>query len=220
LNFKIGNIDVNLSIKIKNIFGGKGFGSRMDMFKKKTDTNESTKIMTTGVSMKDRLNLFNNRAIPQPQQAPQSKPPPKKIRPSMDFANKLMNNVGAPNKAPNTNKQNEIKKEESSKEVKENDNKNNDKPIEKKNDEIKEEVKIEEDKVNKIDENQSDNKEKVEEPKNQEQNNQEKLQNENQSNEEQKKEIQKQENIEVKVKDNNQKGEGKNDDNNDKEKAT
>ena len=220
MNFKVGNVDVNLSIKIKNIFGGKGFGSRMDMFKKKTDTNESTKIMTTGVSMKDRLNLFNNRGITQPQQAPQNKPPPKKIRPSMDFANKLMNNVGAPNKAPNANKQNEIKKEESSKEIKENDNKNNDKPIEKKNDEIKEEVKIEEDKVNKIDENQSDNKEKVEEPKNQEQNNQEKLQNENQSNEEQKKEIQKPENIEEEVKDNNQKEEDKKDDDNDKEKAT
>lgn len=82
----------------------------MDMFKKKTDTNESTKIMTTGVSMKDRLNLFNNRGIPQPQQASQNKPPPKKIRPSMDFANKLMNNVGAPNKAPNTINQNENKK--------------------------------------------------------------------------------------------------------------
>ena len=211
MNFKIGNIDVNLSIKIKNIFGGKGFGSRMDMFKKKTDTNESAKIMTTGVSMKDRLNLFNNRGIPQPQQAPQNKPPPKKIRPSMDFANKLMNNVGAPNKAPNTNSQNENKKEEPSKEIKEKDIKNNDKPKEKKNDEIKEEVKNEENKGKKIDENQNDKKEKVEEPKNQEQNNQEEVINE----------IQKPEKTEE-IKENNQKEEdkNKNDDDNNKEKAT
>jgi len=55
------------------------------MFKTKTNTNESEKIMATEVSMKDRLNLFNNRGIPQPQQAPWNKPPPKKIRPSMDF---------------------------------------------------------------------------------------------------------------------------------------
>ena len=220
MNFKIGNIDVNLSIKIKNIFGGKGFGSRMDMFKKKTDTNESTKIMTTGVSMKDRLNLFNNRGIPQPQQASQNKPPPKKIRPSMDFANKLMNNVGAPNKAPNTINQNENKKEEPSKEIKEKDNKNNDKPIEKKNNEIKEEIKNEEDKMNKIDENKNDEKEKMEEPKNQEQNNQEEVQNENQNNEEEKKEIQKPENIEEEVKCNNQKEEDKNNDDIDKEKDT
>ena len=209
LNFKIGNIDVNLSIKIKNIFGGKGFGSRMDMFKTKTNTNESAKVMTTGVSMKDRLNLFNNRGIPQPQQAPQNKPPPKKIRPSMDFANKLMNNVGAPNKASNTINQNENKKEEPSKEIKEKDNKNNDKPIEKKNDVIKEEVKNEEDKRNKIDENQNDKKENVEESNNQEQNN-----------EEQKKEIQKIENKEEEINDNNQKEKDKNNIDNDKEKTT
>ena len=209
LNFKIGNIDVNLSIKIKNIFGGKGFGSRMDMFKTKTNTNESAKVMTTGVSMKDRLNLFNNRGIPQPQQAPQNKPPPKKIRPSMDFANKLMNNVGAPNKASNTINQNENKKEEPSKEIKEKDNKNNDKPIEKKNDVIKEEVKNEEDKRDKIDENQNDKKENVEESNNQEQNN-----------EEQKKEIQKIENKEEEINDNNQKEKDKNNIDNDKEKAT
>ncbi len=221
MNFKISNIEVNLLIKIKNIFGGKGFGSRMDMFKKKIETNESSKVMTTGVSMKDRLKLFSNRL---PAQVQQNKAPPKKIKPPTEFANKLMNNVGVPNKTPNTVSQNEGKKEESSKQIKDKENKNNDKLVEKKNDEKKEEIQKEEDKTNKVDENQKDNKEKEQTPENQGQNDQEEVQKENQNDEEQKKEVEKPKDIKEEVKANSQieedKGNNDNDNDNNYENTT
>ena len=56
------NIEVNISLKIRNIIGG-GFANRMNVFKKNTlnQSQNQSEIISTGISMKDRLKLFNSR---------------------------------------------------------------------------------------------------------------------------------------------------------------
>ena len=61
LFFKIlDNIEVNISLKIRNIIGG-GFAARMNMFKKQEINHQTSGVISTGVSMKDRLKLFNTK---------------------------------------------------------------------------------------------------------------------------------------------------------------
>ena len=58
----VGNIEVNISLKIRNIIGG-GFAARMNMFKKQ-ETNQTTSgVISTGISMKERLKLFNSKTL-------------------------------------------------------------------------------------------------------------------------------------------------------------
>ena len=56
------NIEINLELKVKNIIGGGGFKARMNMFQKKTQNSPENQnnVISTGVSMKDRLSLFNS----------------------------------------------------------------------------------------------------------------------------------------------------------------
>ena len=126
---------------MRNIFGGGGgFASRMNMFNKKSNANnEASGVISTGVSMKERLNLFSNRGIPQPKQEQQNKVEPKKIKLPTELTNKLMNNVGPGRKNSNTNPENENKKENISKENKEKEKniENNINIKEKKDEEIK-----------------------------------------------------------------------------------
>ena len=80
LSFEIvNNIVINLSIKVKNIIGG-GFASRMNMFKKKSDSSETKNIIKTGagVSIKDKLKMLTDKSKDIFQNETQNKPIPKK----------------------------------------------------------------------------------------------------------------------------------------------
>ena len=78
LNFNIVDIEVNMSIKVRNILSGGEFASRLNMFKRKSEMNIATSnIISTGVSMKDRLKLFNQGLQP-PAPKPQNKVIPNK----------------------------------------------------------------------------------------------------------------------------------------------
>ena len=80
LNFNIVDIEVNMSIKVRNILSGGEFASRLNMFKRKSEINIGTSgIISTGVSMKDRLKLFNQGLQP-PAPKPQNKVIPNKLR--------------------------------------------------------------------------------------------------------------------------------------------
>ena len=63
LSFNImNNIELNISLKIRNIIGG-SFANRMNIFKKNklNQSQNQSEIISTGISMKDRLKLFNSR---------------------------------------------------------------------------------------------------------------------------------------------------------------
>ena len=63
MNFKlVGNIEVNISLKIRNIIGG-GFAARMNMFKKQETNKTTSGVISTGISMKERLKLFNSKTL-------------------------------------------------------------------------------------------------------------------------------------------------------------
>ena len=55
------NFEINFELKVKNIIGGGGFKARMSMFqtKSKNSTEIKNSVVSTGVSIKDRQNLFN-----------------------------------------------------------------------------------------------------------------------------------------------------------------
>ena len=56
------NFEINIELKVKNIFGGGGFKARMNMFQTKSKNSSEIKhsVISTGISIKDRQNLFNN----------------------------------------------------------------------------------------------------------------------------------------------------------------
>ena len=57
------NIEINMSLKIRNIIDGSSLASRINMFtKKETNVLESHEVISTGVNMKDRLKIFGNEA--------------------------------------------------------------------------------------------------------------------------------------------------------------
>ena len=100
LNFTIlNNIEVNISLKIRNLFGG-GFAARMNMFKKQaSNTSDSQSgVISTGVSMKDRLKLFSNK-FPKSENInkPTNKISPKKISLSNELSGKITNNLNLNN---------------------------------------------------------------------------------------------------------------------------
>ena len=98
LNFNIVDIEVNMSIKVRNILSGGEFASRLNMFKRKSEMNIGTSgIISTGVSMKDRLKLFN-QGLQQTTPKPQNKVVPKKLRMSEEFNKKLMINQNENNR--------------------------------------------------------------------------------------------------------------------------
>ena len=162
----VNNIEINLSIKVKNIIGGGGFASRMNMFKKKSDnTDGSGGIISTGagVSIKDRLKFLKNTSIPQGPHEPKEKAAPKKIKIPTQLNNALMQNHGLNNnkilpkenniekekkkveekKIDNKDEGNKDKSNEKIKEIKNEENKENDN----KKEELKEENKKEEQKI-------------------------------------------------------------------------
>ena len=57
----VNNIELNLSLKVRNILGGDGFKTKMNMFQKKATISSdlSSNIIFTGMSMKDRIKFFN-----------------------------------------------------------------------------------------------------------------------------------------------------------------
>ena len=132
LSFTIlNNIEVNISLKIRNIFGG-GFAARMNMFKKQTsNTSESQSgVISTGISMKDRLKLFGSK-LPKSEKInkPSNKISPPKIKVSNELSGKIANNLNINNtnvikkekvdeekNNKNDKKENIIKKEENKKE--------------------------------------------------------------------------------------------------------
>ena len=61
----VNNIEVNISLKIRNIFGGSGFSARMNMFNKKSKGSSESQsgVISTGISMKDRLKMFGNKFV-------------------------------------------------------------------------------------------------------------------------------------------------------------
>ena len=92
LNFNIVDIEVNMSIKVRNILSGGDFASRLNMFKRKSEMiSASSGIISTGVSMKDRLKLFN-KGLQQPAPKPQNKVIPNKLKISEEFNKQLMKN--------------------------------------------------------------------------------------------------------------------------------
>ena len=115
-------LEINLSIKVKNIIGGGGFASRMNMFKKKSDnTDGSGGIISTGagVSIKDRLKFLKNTSIPQGPHEPKEKAAPKKIKIPTQLNNALMQNHGLNNNKI-LPKENNIEKEKKKVEEKKN----------------------------------------------------------------------------------------------------
>ena len=170
LNFTIvNNIEISLSIKVKNIIGGGGFASRMNMFKKKSNTDTSGGIISTGagVSIKDRLKFLKNAQIPQPSNEPKEKAPPKKLKIPSEVNNALMHGLG-PIHNTNIPKKDNIEKEK--KKVEENEN-NNKKEDNKENaadkileeNENKDNQKKDEKNVNLKEENEEEKKQKEEE---------------------------------------------------------
>ena len=57
----VNNIELNLSLKVRNILGGGGFKAKMNMFQKKATISSylSSNISSTRMSMKDRIKFFN-----------------------------------------------------------------------------------------------------------------------------------------------------------------
>ena len=59
------NFEINIELKVKNIFGGGGFKARMNMFQTKSKNSSEIKhsVISTGISIKDRQNLLKTSQI-------------------------------------------------------------------------------------------------------------------------------------------------------------
>ena len=160
----VNNIEINLSLKVKNIIERKRLNSRMNMFNKKFDEKNAThNIISTGagVSIKDRLKFLNNTNKPQvivPEQ--KNVPPPKKIKFPNEFANKFMSVHGGNNIKQHEAKINENKNEKENNEINNNNEQINSKEEIKNNNDNKIEEK--KDKENKIEEEKKEGNEKNE----------------------------------------------------------
>jgi ABC-type antimicrobial peptide transport system permease subunit len=132
--FKIvNNIEMNLSMKVKNIIGGGGLASRMNMFSKKSDdSNTSKNIISTGANMsvKDRLKLLKNLAN-QPKPEPKNVNAPKKMIIPTEFTKTMSRHLPQSNIKQNDEiedkkkeDKNNIEQENINKENKENKEKN------------------------------------------------------------------------------------------------
>ena len=160
----VNNIEINLSLKVKNIIERKRLNSRMNMFNKKFDEKNAThNIISTGagVSIKDRLKFLNNTNKPQvivPEQ--KNVPPPKKIKFPNEFANKFMSVHGGNNIKQHEAKINENKNEKENNEINNNNEQINSKEEIKNNNDNKVEEK--KDKENKIEEEKKEGNEKNE----------------------------------------------------------
>ena len=176
LNFNlVNNIEINLSLKLKDIISRGIIASRMNMFNKRTQTlNISESPISTGISVKDRLKLFNSSVI-------NYTPPNKNENKTVIKKIKTTNNSKDLNELDNKGKSEEIKKNERSineedinkkeKEIKDK-NINKTKPNKEVKKEKKEELKIEKKKIKeeikKIENKDKDNMEVNNENKNQE----------------------------------------------------
>ena len=96
----LNNIEVNISIKIRNVIGGKGFAERMNMFKKQSNCQSETHtgIISTGVSMKDRLNFFRTKFSENTEIKPKSQLISKKIKTPDELKIKISSNLSTNNK--------------------------------------------------------------------------------------------------------------------------
>ena len=109
LGFKIlDNIEVNISLKIRNIIGG-GFAARMNMFKRQETNQQTSGVISTGISMKDRLKLFNSKTLIWTNNKSNTtiNITPKET----NIQNKLPNNKEEPNIKKNIKKTNDEKKQ-------------------------------------------------------------------------------------------------------------
>ena len=176
----VNNIEINLSIKVKNILGGGSVASRMNMFKKAGDANTSNNIISTGakVSIKDRLKFLNTKNLNFAPPEIQNKAIPKKLSLPTELTSKLMHTHGMFNnlneekekneKIDKKNQQNiEEKKEEKASNI--NDIQENKNEEEKKEEKEKEKEQNEE----KSEEEEEKSKENIEEEKQEEQNKEE-----------------------------------------------
>ena len=168
LTFKIvNNIEINLSIKVKNIIGGGSLASRLNMFKKANDTNLTSSIISTGakISIKDRLKMLNNNknmnALPAEKK---NKVLPKKLSLPPQLSSKLVHSHGITkaltiHENEKKNENNAFKNEINGKKENIGSEKNNKENIEKKEENIKNNNDIQENK------NKEDKKEEKQEEK-------------------------------------------------------
>ena len=228
LSFQIvNNIVINLSIKVKNIIGG-GFASRMNMFKKKNESNETKNIIKTGagISIKDKLKILNEKKKDIFPPEPQNKPVPKKIVFPADLSNKLMHSHGTINNyqiyQEDEKKDNDNNKEKENKQEKEKNNEINneqnideDKKVEKdniipNNDNKEEKSEIEQDlKEENKEEPQKENEEENKEEEKQEEKQEENKEENKEENNEIEQEVKEEENEEEKQEENKEEEEEK-----------
>ena len=92
----------------------------MNMFKKKSDSNETKNIIKTGagVSIKDKLKMLTDKSKDIFQNETQNKPIPKKIKPPNELSEKLMHSHGSINNLQ-ISQENEIKKADNNNKKKE-----------------------------------------------------------------------------------------------------
>ena len=131
------NIEINILLKIRNIIQGGVFASRMNIFKKHTQNVSESRVISTGVSMKDRLKLFSKNISDNNTNNNTKKPiiknVTKKLVHSEESNNTKNENIIEDKIKEELNKKDEVKKEEIKNEkieekkedIKINENKNN-----------------------------------------------------------------------------------------------
>ena len=141
------NIEINILLKIRNIIQGGVFASRMNIFKKHTQNVSESRVISTGVSMKDRLKLFSKNISDNNTNNNTKKPiiknVTKKLVHSEESNNTKNENIIEDKIKEELNKKDEVKKEEIKNEkieekkedIKINENKNNNNNIYDKKDE-------------------------------------------------------------------------------------
>ena len=189
-----------MALRVKNIIGGSKLNNIKNMFIEK-QSKEQNKVMSTGVKIQDRLNMFNKRGTDFGLQENLSQFIPKKLNLPQNFKDEISKNFGRKkseeinrneNDSKNNEDNNEKDKEYEQKEIinNENEQKNqemNEENNNEENDEKKEDNNIEENKENKeIIEDEENSEEKSEEEEKLEQNEE---QNENEEQKQQNEEI-------------------------------
>ena len=148
----LNNIEVNISIKIRNVIGGKGFAERMNMFKKQSNCQSEihTGIISTGVSMKDRLNFFRTKFSENTEIKPKSQLISKKIKTPDELKIKISSNLSTNNKTdikenkPEKKVSSDIKEEEITENIENENKENNIEENKNEKEKINEEIKVHE----------------------------------------------------------------------------
>ena len=93
LTFNVLNNEINIEIKVKNIFGGSRLMNMKNMFDKR-ESKEQNKVISTGVRIQDRLNVFNKRGTDFGLAENFNKMIPKKLNLNKEFADKFNRDFG------------------------------------------------------------------------------------------------------------------------------